>query len=112
VEEPWATGYGYSSKMSVTASSFDQPLTSTFKRIFAFRSLIQTPYKTIASWAADTRKAFSRFEPVIEQIVKIPITRLVDFLGSKIQTLQMGDIRMYCFYIVFTLAVLLIVIFK
>jgi len=112
VDEPWATGYGYSSRMSVTASSFDQPLTGTFKRIFSFRALIQTPYNVIASRAEDAITTFKNFEPIIEKTVKIPIIWLVDFSSKKIQTLQMGDIRVYCFYIVFTLAVLLIVIFR
>ncbi|MEW6401867.1 MAG: hydrogenase 4 subunit B, partial [Chloroflexota bacterium] len=112
VKDPWACGYGYSRDMSVSASSFDQPVTSTFGAIYALYPMAQKPMDAVAAWSKRAREAILRMEPVLENIVKQPTTRAVEYLGQHIQALQMGDIRVYCFYIILTLAILLIVIFK
>jgi len=52
-----------------------------------------------------------KFEPVVEKVVTIPTVRVIETAGQWIQALQMGDIRVYCLYIIATLAILLIVIF-
>jgi hydrogenase-4 component B len=111
VADPWACGYGYSSQMSMSASSFDQPIATTFSWIYLLRSIVRKPLSAIGVWAKRAKDVMARAEPVLENIVKQPITRAVDYLGQHIQTLQMGDIRTYCLYIVVTLLVLLIVIF-
>ena len=51
-------------------------------------------------------------EPAIENGIRRPTVWAVEYLGQQIQALQMGDIRMYCLYIILTLAILLIVIFR
>ena len=112
VDDPWACGYGYSSQMSVSASSFDQPLKGMFHPIYTFREAVRGPLKSIADWSGGARSSIARSEPFIERVITTPIAWLVGTLGKHIQALQMGDIRLYCFYIVFTLAVLLIVIFR
>lgn len=112
IDDPWACGYGYSSRMSVTARNFDQPVSVTFNVIYAFRSAFQKPMRTIGSWAKRARDVISNAEPVIENIIKGPITRSVNYAGQRIQSIQMGDIRMYCLYIVLTLTILLIATFR
>jgi len=112
VEDPWTCGYGYSHQMSISATSFNQPMNSTFSVLYLLRTLFRRPFGAIAAWSKRARDGFSRNEPVIENVVSRPTTRFVEYLGQRIQTLQMGDIRMYCLYIILTLAVLLIVIFK
>jgi hydrogenase-4 component B len=112
VKDPWACGYGYTSQMSVSSSSFDQPVAVTFSALYALRSGTKKPLEAIASWSRRARAAFSRMEPVIENGIRRPTTRAVEYLGQQIQALQMGDIRMYCLYIILTLAILLIVIFR
>ncbi|MBK9925462.1 MAG: hydrogenase 4 subunit B [Anaerolineales bacterium] len=112
VNDPWACGYGYSSQMSVSASNFDQPITTTFSVIYQMRTAIQKPLDAIGAWSKRVRDAILRAEPVLENIIKGPTTRSVDYVGRHIQALQMGDIRMYCLYIILTLIVLLIAVFK
>jgi hydrogenase-4 component B len=112
VNDPWACGYGYSSKMSISAGSFDQPITSTFSGIYLVRSMVQQPLSSVAAWSRRTRDGIAHIEPMLEGIIKQPIIKTVDYLGRQIQTLQMGDIRMYCLYIILTLAILLVAIFK
>jgi hypothetical protein len=58
-----------------------------------------------------TTDAIHRLEPVVENTVTRPTLRFVEIAGQWIQTLQMGDIRLYCLYIIITLAILLIVLF-
>jgi hydrogenase-4 component B len=112
VDEPWACGYGYSSTMSVTASSFDQPMKLTFQRLYSIPALVKAPMDAIHAWSGRVRQTFTRSEPVIERVVSQPTARMVEYLGKHIQALQMGDIRLYCLYIILTLAILLIVIFR
>jgi hydrogenase-4 component B len=56
-------------------------------------------------------EAIRSAEPVVENTVTRPTLRFVETTGRWIQTLQMGDIRLYCLYIIITLAILLIVLF-
>jgi hydrogenase-4 component B len=112
VDDPWACGYGYSSQMSISASSFDRPVSVTYRWIYRLRSITQRPLAAVLTWAKNSRDALTRGEPVLENVVKQPFTLAVDYLGRHIQVLQMGDIRTYCLYIIFTLIVLLIVIFR
>ena len=112
VVDPWACGYGYSPSMSVSASSFDQPIKATFRNLYALRPMIQKPLDATAAWSKRFREVIVRSEPVLEIWITRPTARVVEYLGKHIQALQMGDIRMYCLYIILTLAVLLIVTFK
>jgi hydrogenase-4 component B len=112
VVDPWTCGYGYSPSMSVSASSFDQPIKATFRNLYALRPMIQKPLDATAAWSKRFRDRIIRSEPVLESWITRPTAWVVKYLGKHIQTLQMGDIRMYCLYIILTLAVLLIVTFK
>jgi hydrogenase-4 component B len=109
--EPWACGYGYIPQMSLAASSFDQPVKVTFRPLYWLRTLVIKPYRTIAELSRAALVRIVRAEPVIEAVVTRPTARLVETAGQWIQALQMGDIRVYCLYIIVTLAILLIAIF-
>lgn len=109
--DPWACGYGYSSRMSITASSFDQPVKVSYFPIYWIRTLLYKPYRAIEDISQSLVRWILRAEPVVETAVTQPATRLVERAGQLIQFLQMGDIRVYCMYIVLTLVILLIAIF-
>lgn len=109
--EPWSCGYGYSSRMSLTASSFDQPVKATFQLLYWLRTLLDRPFQVIAEFSRSMVRLILRAEPVVETIVTRPTARLVESAGQWIQALQMGDIRVYCLYIIVTLAILLFAIF-
>jgi len=109
--EPWACGYGYSNRMSISASSFDQPVKVTFQPLYWLRTLGEKPFRAITDFGHSAVRQILRAEPVVETVVTRPLTRLVETVGQWIQTLQMGDIRVYCFYIILTLAILLMAIF-
>jgi hydrogenase-4 component B len=112
VKDPWACGYGYTSQMAMTANNFNQPITVTFTSIYKLRAAIVERLKVIGSWSKQILATISRAEPFVENIIKGPTTRTVDYISQRVQVLQMGDIRMYCLYIVITLVILLIVIFR
>ena len=109
--EPWSCGYGYIPQMSLAASSFDQPVKVTFRPLYWLRTLVVKPYRTFAELSRAALVRIVRTEPVIEAVVTRPTARLVETAGQWIQALQMGDIRVYCLYIIVTLAILLIAIF-
>ena len=109
--EPWVCGYGYDPRMSVRASSFDQPVKVTFRPLYWIRSTVERPYRAMDHFYHRSVAAFQRAEPSVENAVTRPTVRFVESAGHWIQNLQMGDIRLYCLYIIITLAILLIVLF-
>jgi hydrogenase-4 component B len=109
--DPWACGYGYTSNMSLPAGGFDQPVKVSFQPLYWLRTLVDKPFRTIKGYSQLALAQIVRAEPVVERVVTRPTTRLVERAGQLIQALQMGDIRVYCLYIILTLAILLIVIF-
>jgi hydrogenase-4 component B len=109
--EPWSCGYGYNEQMSVRASSFDQPVKISFQPLYWIRTIVQKPYRTIKKMYAASVEAIRRAEPAVENTITQPTLKFVETAGHWIQALQMGDIRLYCLYIIITLAVLLIVLF-
>jgi hydrogenase-4 component B len=109
--DPWACGYGYSQPMSVTASSFDQPVKVSFQPLYWIRTLLDRPFQFISDVSYTVLGKISRAEPMVEKVVTRPTVRVIETAGQWIQGLQMGDIRVYCLYIIVTLAILLIVIF-
>jgi hydrogenase-4 component B len=109
--EPWACGYGYSTQMSVAASNFDQPVKVSFRPLYWLRTVLDRPLQALTNYSQIALGAIIRAEPVVETVVTRPTTRIVETAGKWIQALQMGDIRVYCLYIILTLAILLIVLF-
>jgi hydrogenase-4 component B len=108
--EPWSNGYGYTTPMSVRASNFDQPVKVSFRPLYWVRSLMEKPYRAIANAYRAAVDGIHRAEPVVENAVTRPTLKVVETAGHWIQSLQMGDIRLYCLYIIITLAILLIVL--
>jgi hydrogenase-4 component B len=109
--EPWSCGYGYNEAMSVRASGFDQPVKVSFQPLYWIRTIVQKPYRAISKYYVASIDAVRRAEPVMENTVTRPTLKFVETVGHWIQALQMGDIRLYCLYIIITLAILLIVLF-
>jgi hydrogenase-4 component B len=97
--------------MSVSASSFDQPVKVTYQPLYWIRTLVDKPFAAIVEASHAVLAMIQRAEPVIERVVTRPTVRVIETTGQWIQALQMGDIRVYCLYIIATLALLLIVIF-
>jgi hydrogenase-4 component B len=109
--EPWSCGYGFDASMSVRASSFDQPVKVSFQPLYWVRTIVDRPYRAINRTYVASVDAIHHAEPVVENTVTRPTLKFVEAAGHWIQALQMGDIRMYCLYIIITLAILLIVLF-
>ena len=112
VPDPWACGYGYSPQMGVSASNFAQPMRLAFQPLYGLRALLQKPLDDIAALSRKFNAGLPGKEPLLERAVSQPIISSVQYLGKRIQKLQMGDVRTYCMYIFIALAVLLIVIFR
>jgi hydrogenase-4 component B len=109
--QPWACGYGYSYKMGVSASNFAQPMRRAYQPLFGLRSLLQMPLDGIAAFGRQVNEGLPGAEPFLERAISLPMMASVQYVGKRIQKLQMGDVRTYCLYIFAALAVLLVVIF-
>jgi hydrogenase-4 component B len=111
-DDPWACGYGYAPVMSVSSGNFAQPMKLAYQPLFRLRSWMQKPLTDAAEASRTFSSKLPSAEPVVEQGLSRPILATVRTVGTQIQRLQMGDVRMYCLYIFIALAVLLIVIFR
>lgn len=112
VAYPWACGYGYSADMGISASNFAEPMRLAFEPLYGLRALLERPLISIAASSRQTNAGLPAAEPLLERAVSRSILWAVQYAGSRIQKLQMGDVRMYCLYIFAALAVLLVVIFR
>jgi hydrogenase-4 component B len=110
--DPWACGYGYSPLMGISASNFAQPMRLAYRPLFMLRSLIQKPLDGFAVLSKDVNRGLPEAEPLIERAISRPILSTVQYVGRRVQSLHMGDVRIYCLYIFVALAVLLIAIFR
>lgn len=110
--QPWTCGYQYNSRMAANADGFNQPVQTNFHPLYRLRRLTDVPFQRTANFAQRARAAITHAEPSIENTITRPVARLVETAGQRIQALQMGDIRVYCLYIIATLVILLFVIFR
>lgn len=110
--EPWSCGYGYRTTMSATPGSFDQPVMLAFRPVYRLRDWMVPPLQAAVVFSRRAVTSILHFEPVVEETVSRPTIRFIETAGQWIQGLQMGDLRVYCFYIIVTLAILLILVFR
>ncbi|GLP97318.1 hydrogenase 4 subunit B [Paraferrimonas sedimenticola] len=106
--DPWACGYGYENKMSVSAGGFTQPLRSMFAPLYRIRKQID-PAPLMAKSLASTTRGASSIEPQFDNKIILPTLGLVKRIGRWVGHLQFGDFRAYCMYIIIALLVLLFV---
>jgi hydrogenase-4 component B len=104
---PWAAGYLADGHMSMTASSFAQPIRMFFAPLYAVRS-------DLAKKWVGVEDAFERFttfarhtEPCWERGIIEPVVAGTQSLGRRLQVIQGGDFRIYCLYIIAALIALL-----
>jgi hydrogenase-4 component B len=105
---PWACGYSYSSRMASTATAFAQPLRVLFHPIFSLRNTLARLGNKIASYSTQAVDYINRMELFWENNIYGLLGRGTIRLGKRVQVIQVGNVRMYCMYIIITLVVLLI----
>ncbi|MBE3573367.1 MAG: hydrogenase 4 subunit B [Moorella humiferrea] len=106
--EPWACGYKYSPRMASTASAFAQPLRVLFRPVYLLRTTLEGPGYTIGSYFDGAVVYVARVESMWEHYLYGPLARGTVHLGKRVQALQIGNVRLYCLYIIVTLVILLI----
>ncbi|MCH1925117.1 hydrogenase 4 subunit B [Shewanella sp. C32] len=105
---PWACGYGYEQRMSLTAGSFAQPLKVLFAPLYRMRKTLD-PAPAFHRSLDVTTDAAARVEPVWDDRIVMPVVGGVQRLSRVVQLIQYGDFRVYCLYVVAALVVLLLV---
>lgn len=108
VPEPWACGYKYSSRMAWTSTAFSRPLNLFFSSLYFLRTISKEAGNVIAAFFKKAVVFISHIELMWENYVYVPLARGMVYVGRSAQSIQMGYVRVYCLYIIVTLAVLLI----
>ncbi|MGR5153408.1 hydrogenase 4 subunit B [Photobacterium swingsii] len=106
--DPWACGYGYEDRMTVSAGGFTQPLRAMFVPLYAIRNWLN-PAPLFALILEKTKAGATYIEPFFDNRVILPVARFVLRVGKRLQWLQYGDFRTYCLYMVIALLVLLFI---
>jgi hydrogenase-4 component B len=83
-----------------------------YQPLYRLRSLLQKPLDDIGAFSKKVNVGLPSKEPLLERALSQPLLSGVQYLGKRLQKMQMGDVRMYCLYIFIALAVLLVVIFR
>ncbi|UQD51051.1 hydrogenase 4 subunit B [Bacillus methanolicus] len=109
---PWACGYSYSSRMASTANSFAQPLRVLFHPVFSLRTTLVGLGNSISSYFKQAVDYIDRMELIWENNIYGLLARRTVQLGKRVQVIQVGNVRVYCMYIIITLVVLLITTVK
>ncbi|KUI96632.1 hydrogenase 4 subunit B [Vibrio sp. MEBiC08052] len=109
--DPWACGYAYEQRMTVSASGFTQPLRYMFSPVYRMRILLDPSGWMKRSYQQATISA-AAVEPVFDRFLVRPCCDVALKLGTWGRKLQGGDFRIYCLYIVIALIVLLIIPFE
>ncbi|SHO56482.1 hydrogenase 4 subunit B [Vibrio quintilis] len=104
--DPWACGYAYEHRMTVSAGGFTQPLRSMFAPVYRLRYQLDPSGWMKRSLSAVTSSA-ATVEPMFDRYLIQPVCRLAFHISHWVGKLQNGDFRIYCVYIVVTLIVLL-----
>ncbi|MDR3438345.1 hydrogenase 4 subunit B [Telmatospirillum sp.] len=104
---PWAAGYLPDEHMSATAASFAQPIRMFFGPLYDVRKTIAGGWGKVAIAFERLVTVARRTEPCWDRNIIDPVTEGVGAMGRRLQTIQGGDFRVYCLYIVAALVVLL-----
>lgn len=104
---PWACGYGYRAEMSCTSRSFAQPLQVIFRPFYLARTVL----KESEGGYFPLRLTYNvQLDDLWEHYLGRPLVKCIQGISSGLQALQMGNVRLYCCYIILVLVILLTVI--
>jgi hydrogenase-4 component B len=108
VPEAWACGYDQNAQMTISSSGFAEPPGVMFRGLYRLRA-VQRPVGHALDASVDTStQAAGIVEPVWDRTAVGAATRGVQFLGSHLQAIEGGNLRVYCLYILGALALVLI----
>ncbi|HEY8393455.1 MAG TPA: hydrogenase 4 subunit B [Thermaerobacter sp.] len=107
-ESPWACGYAYSHRMAYTSAAFAQPLRVLFRSPYSFQVAARSLLARLEVLGTGTMRFLQRVEPVWERWLYRPVASGTLWLGRRVQSLQMGNVRVYGLYLIVALIVLLL----
>lgn len=104
--DPWACGYAYEHRMTVSAEGLTQPLRYMFAPVYRIREILDP-----SGWMQRTLQVVTdsaaTVEPGFDRYLVQPACRASMTVSGWIAKMQGGDFRVYCLYIVVAMIVLL-----
>ncbi len=104
---PWACGYKYIPQMTYSSHAFAQPLQIIFRPLYLFSATLKEFGATAGAYFSTRVAYLVQVEDMWEKFIGKPLARGVQGLGRLVQLLQLGNVRLYCTYIIITLVILL-----
>lgn len=103
---PWACGYSYSSEMACNSRSFAQPLQIILRPIYQARTLRREKKGYFAVRVGH----LTQYDDIWKRCFGSPLVRAIQSISKGLQLLHLGNVRLYCSYIILVLVVLLTLI--
>lgn len=107
-DAPWACGYAYSRRMAYTSVAFAQPLRVLFRSSYALQAAAREAGAWLGRLGAAAMGLLRRTEPVWESGLYRPVGRGAVWVGRRVQSIQMGNVRVYGLYLIVALIALLL----
>lgn len=107
--DPWACGYNWEQAMAVSAGGFTQPLRAMFAPLYRLRKQLD-PTPALSRALEQTTAGATRAEPFWDDWIIHPLVKASQRLGVRLQSMQSGDFRFYCLYVVIALVILLLLV--
>jgi hydrogenase-4 component B len=106
--EAWACGYQHTGQMAVSPTGMMQPLRFFFTGLYALHRFTVLFHRVAAAGLEGLTKFAARIEPLWDRLTVRLTMDAANSVGGRFQALEMGNLRVYTFYIFLALVVVLL----
>jgi hydrogenase-4 component B len=104
----WDCGYKHTGKMAVSPAGVMEPLRSFFDGLYRLHRFSLLFYRVAAAGLEALTKLAARIEPLWDRLTVTLSVDAANEVGGRFQALEMGNLRVYTFYIFLALVVVLL----
>jgi hydrogenase-4 component B len=104
----WDCGYRHTGKMAVSPAGALQPLRSFFDGLYRLHRFSLLFHRVAAAGLEALTKLAARIEPLWDRLTVTLSEDAANEVGGRFQALEMGNLRVYTFYIFLALVVVLV----
>ncbi len=106
--EAWDCGYQHTGQMAVSPTGVMEPLRFFFGGLFALHRFTVLFHRVAAAALEGLTKFAARIEPLWDRLTVTLSVDAANGVGGRFQALEMGNLRVYTFYIFLALVVVLL----
>ncbi len=108
--EAWDCGYQHTGQMAVSPTGGMEPLRFFFEGLYALHRFTVLFHRVAAAGLAGLTRFAARIEPLWDRLTVTLTVDAASGVGGRFQALEMGNLRVYTFYIFLALVVVLLAV--